>query len=768
MSTITSQPRQPWMHDMKPLVAAPAQLWADPDGTVDGTGMHAGAPSIAGFYVGDTRIVSAIRTVVNDESPVPVSWRSPGTGLSEAALIVRAVDGPTVDPQVRLDERRTLTPDALAERLTITSALDDAVDLDVAVTLRFDMATMQEVKGGAPSAAAASGAVTVTIVNDAVPEEGSDEASVTAACHAPSDSFGLPAPSDSSTQAVGAPGIAARPVVRAANGELTVDVTPVAVSMSPSSTLGEGERSPARLTGPTTPAVTVDGPDCTLRWPVTVPARGAVELGFDLAVRAPRNAVCAATAACPWAGARVTAADSRVADWVNTSLRDLAGLRMAIPALPDDEFLAAGAPWFFTLFGRDSLWAARFMLPLTTRTAMGTLRTLAHVQSTVSDAATNADPGKIMHELRAEPLVSTGAFAADAMTLPPLYYGTIDATPLWIILLADALRWGAPEDEVRDLLPNLEAALAWMRDWGDCDGDGFLEYIDRTGQGLSNQGWKDSGDSVRWNDGTIAEGPIALCEVQGYAYQAAMAGADLLDRFGRPGADEWRAWAAALKTRFNAAFWVDDGHGRYPAIALDAHKRPVDALTSNIGHLLGTGMLDEDGVRAVVTRLTGVDMLSGYGVRTMSALAGGYSPLSYHCGSVWAHDSAIVMNGLRAEGYAAEALRVAEGLVRAAAAFDYQIPELYAGDAVGVAGAGGATGAGVAGAAGSVGGPAPYPAACHPQAWSAASSVAVLALLLGLSPESGEGAVGAGGVDGEAGAFVPADSPLARDLHLER
>ncbi|MBT1170547.1 glycogen debranching N-terminal domain-containing protein [Bifidobacterium sp. SO4] len=680
--TTSQQIRQPWMHDMRPILTAPAQLWAESDGTVDASAPHAGAANLAGYYVGDTRILSRIVAHVNGEAPTPISWRSAATGRSVTSLVARNIDGPTVDPSVRVTETRELTPATLAERFEVAGVLTEPVELDLAVTLRFDMATMQEIKGGTPSAAAASGQVVI-----AVPHDGKE------------------------------------PAAHVTYGSIAVDVTPDAANV-------------ASETDTPVPTITVDGLNCTFAWHLTVPARGSVSVGLTIAVDAKANAVTVAASASPWADITVHAADSRVADWANTSLRDLAGLRMAIPALPDDEFLAAGAPWFFTLFGRDSLWAARFMLPLTTRTAMGTLRTLAHFQATESNAETNADPGKIMHELRAETLVQTGAFD-DGMRLPPLYYGTIDATPLWIILLGEALRWGAPEDEVRALLPNLEAALAWLRDWGDCDGDGFLEYIDRTGHGLSNQGWKDSGDSVRWNDGRIADGPIALCEVQGYAYQAAMLGADVLERFGRPGADEWRAWAAQLKTRFNEQFWVDDGRGRYPAIALDKDKRPVDSLTSNIGHLLGTGILDEDGVAAVVKRLVGDDMLSGYGVRTMSTLAGGYWPESYHCGSVWAHDSAIVMNGLRAEGYTAEALQVAEGLVRAAAAFDFQIPELYSGDA-------------------GENGPAPYPAACHPQAWSAASSVSVLSLLLGLEPGA------------PAGTTTPADSPLAQGLRIER
>ena len=693
--TTSQQIRQPWMHDMRPILMAPTQLWAESDGTVDASHTHANAANLAGYYVGDTRILSRIVSSVNGEALTPISWHTPATGVSVTSAVARNIDGPTVDPSLRVSETRELTPETLNEHYEITSVVGTSVEFDFAVTLRFDMATMQEIKGGAPSAAVASGRVSIDTQH-------SDNAA------------------------------------RVTYGDITVTVdTTVANNDGDNTSESDDTHSSSSA------VVTVDGLECTLVWHVTVPARGHKTVGFQVTTATNANAVTAASSACAWNDITVTASDSRVAEWINTSLHDLAGLRMAIPALPDDEFLAAGAPWFFTLFGRDSLWAARFMLPLTTRTAMGTLRTLAHFQATESDAQTNADPGKIMHELRAETLVQTGAFD-DGTSLPPLYYGTIDATPLWIILLAEALRWGAPEDEVRALLPNLKAALAWLRDWGDCDGDGFLEYIDRTGHGLSNQGWKDSGDSVRWNDGRIADGPIALCEVQGYAYQAAIAGANVLDHFGQENANEWRDWAARLKTRFNEQFWVDDGRGRYPAIALDNNKKPVDSLTSNIGHLLGTGILDEDGVRDVVARLMGEDMLSGYGVRTMSTLAGGYWPESYHCGSVWAHDSAIVMNGLRAEGYVSEALRVAEGLVSAAAAFDYQIPELYSGDS-------------------GPNGPAPYPAACHPQAWSAASSVSVLSLLLGLEPSAG--AVDA---QSEATETAPVDSPLAQGLSIKR
>jgi glycogen debranching enzyme len=248
-----------------------------------------------------------------------------------------------------------------------------------------------------------------------------------------------------------------------------------------------------------------------------------------------------------------------------------------------------------------------------------------------------------------------------------------------------------------------------MRDSGDSDGDGLLEYIDTTGRGLANQGWKDSGDSVQWRDGTLAEGPIALCEVQGYAHRAALDGAELLEAFGVPDeAAPWRAWAAALRERFRAAFWVDDPAGAYPAIALDARKRRVDTVTSNIGHLLGTGLLDAAESALVARRLVSPELASGYGLRTLATDSAGYWPLSYHGGSVWTHDTAIAITGLAADGFEAEAAELSEGLLRAAVAFEYRMPELYAGDP-----------------ASSTPAPIPYPAACRPQAWSAAAAVAV-------------------------------------------
>ncbi|MDT0164370.1 glycogen debranching N-terminal domain-containing protein [Actinotalea sp. AC32] len=465
------------------------------------------------------------------------------------------------------------------------------------------------------------------------------------------------------------------------------------------------------------PGATVDVTDPTApvaRWDVVVPAAGTVVVTWEVHARAQDAVVLPAPGPAPWSVPDVTADDRRLAALLARALGDLDGLRMRATFAPDDQFLAAGAPWFLTLFGRDSLWAARMLLPLGTELAGGTLRTLAARQGTRVDPDTAEQPGKILHEVRAHEL----PLGEGDRALPPTYYGTIDATPLWLCLLHDAWRWGMDPAEVEALLPAAEAALGWMAEHGDADGDGLLEYHDEGGRGLANQGWKDSGDSVQWRDGRLARGPIALCEVQGYAHEAALAGAALLDAFARPGADRWRAWAADLADRFRASFWVRDETGPYPAIALDADKRPVDSLTSNIGHLLGTGILDADEERVVAQRLAGPDMDSGYGLRTMSTREAGYWPLRYHGGSVWTHDTAVTVLGLVRSGHRDVAAGLVEGLLAAAADLGFRLPELHAGDA-----------------RGTVPAAVPYPAACRPQAWSAASAVALLTAVLGLESD---------------------------------
>lgn len=431
----------------------------------------------------------------------------------------------------------------------------------------------------------------------------------------------------------------------------------------------------------------------------------------------PQRFPAVARDAVPWSATGLRSADHRMDQYFARSVGDLERLLLSDPDHPEDQFLAAGSPWFLTLFGRDSLWAARMLLPLGSDLAAGTLRTLARRQGTTVDTRTDEQPGKILHEVRREARkLNEGA------SLPPVYYGTVDATPLWVILLHDAWRWGMDPEQVRDLLPHAEAALEWLATYGDADGDGLLEYVNASGLGLSNQGWKDSGDAIRWRDGTLAEAPIALCEVQAYGYEAAMDGAALLRAFGRPGAERWEQWAQRLKLRFRETFWVEDETGRYPAVALDAAKRPVDSVTSGFGHLLGTGLLDEEESALLAARLAGPELNSGFGLRTLSTNSTGFNPFGYHIGSIWPHDTAIAVHGLVRAGFPAEAASLADGLVAAAPAFEGRLPELFAGHGS---------------AADSV--PAPYPASCRPQAWSAASAVTLLTAALGLEADVPEG-----------------------------
>ncbi|MFC6157417.1 amylo-alpha-1,6-glucosidase [Kribbella jiaozuonensis] len=397
--------------------------------------------------------------------------------------------------------------------------------------------------------------------------------------------------------------------------------------------------------------------------------------------------------------------DKRVDRWIDRSLEDISALQLAAA---DDRYLGAGPPWYLTLFGRDSLISSGMLIPVDPALAAGTLRALAAWQGTKVDAESAEQPGKIPHELRAEVADHGGG-----LVLPAAYYGTHDATQLWITTLHKAWRWGMPADEVRDLLPNLQRALIWMKEYADPDGDGFLEYVDESGHGLANQGWKDSADAVQWPDGTLATAPIALCEVQGYAYAAAVKGAELLEAHGESG-DEWREWAVALQERFRKTFWVDG----YPAIALDGAKNPVAGRASNMGHLVGTGLLDADEEQVVADVLAGADLNSGFGLRTLSTAMTRFNPLGYHTGSVWPHDTAMTVQGLFATGQSDVASSYVEGLIRAAEAFGYRLPELYGGRGTAEENT-----------------PTPYPLSCRPQAWAAASAVAVVVAALGIEPD---------------------------------
>lgn len=377
-------------------------------------------------------------------------------------------------------------------------------------------------------------------------------------------------------------------------------------------------------------------------------------------------------------------------------------------------FVAAGAPWFMTLFGRDSLLTAWMALPLDVGLALGTMQQLAELQGQHVNPLTEEEPGRIMHEIRRGP-ASGGLLGGE------VYYGTADATPLFIMLLAEVRRWGADPETVQSLLPAANAALDWMVHFGDRDDDGFIEYQRATDRGLVNQGWKDSYDGVNDAAGHLARTPIALCEVQAYAYAALLARAELAEEFDdASAAQQLRDRAAELRTKFAEAFWLPE-RGWY-AVALDGDKRRVDSLTSNVGHCLWSGIVPDEHATQLVRCLSGEEMNSGFGLRTLSSKMPAYNPMSYHNGSVWPHDTAIVVAGLlkyqHIPGAIELATRLTDGLLDAAATFGGRLPELFCGFPRSRFRA-----------------PIPYPTSCSPQAWASAAPLLLVRSFLGLEPD---------------------------------
>lgn len=392
------------------------------------------------------------------------------------------------------------------------------------------------------------------------------------------------------------------------------------------------------------------------------------------------------------------------------SQQDVGALRIFDSRHPQRSIVAAGAPWFMALFGRDSLLTAYMALPLDPSLALGTLQTLADRQGVEENILTEEEPGRILHESRLGK--ESGLWLGDGT----VYYGTADATPLFVILLGELSRWGADPAEIEKLLPHADRALEWIERYGDRDGDGFVEYRRRTDQGLVNQGWKDSWDGINFADGRIAEAPIALCEVQGYVYAAYLARAYLAHQTGDDQrARYWTERAADLKKAFNERFWQPELG--YYAVALDHEKKPVDACTSNMGHCLWSGIVDEDKAPYVADRLLSPTMFSGWGIRTLATDMGAYDPVSYHNGSVWPHDNAIIASGLMRYGFTEHAQRVATALFEAAEHFGYRLPELFCGfDRTDYPK------------------PVPYPTSCSPQAWAATTPIHLLRTLLRFDP----------------------------------
>ncbi|MGH7392083.1 MAG: amylo-alpha-1,6-glucosidase [Candidatus Rokuibacteriota bacterium] len=398
--------------------------------------------------------------------------------------------------------------------------------------------------------------------------------------------------------------------------------------------------------------------------------------------------------------------------------RALVDLGILRSSLDGQDYFAAGIPWFSTLFGRDSATVALQTLPYGPGMGRQTLRLLARYQATATDEYRDAAPGKILHELRHGELAGIGAIPQ-----APAYYGTVDATMLFLILLAEYVRWSGDLGLARELRGNVGAALEWMAGPADSDGDGYLDYRGRYANGLVNQGWKDSGNAVVNADGSLAEPPIALCEVQAYAYRAWRQTAWLLRRLGeREAADRLDERAAEFRQRMERDFW-DEHLGCY-VLALQKDGRPVAVVTSNAGQVLWGGAASPARAARVARRLLADDMFSGWGIRTLSSDAAAYNPVGYHLGSVWPHDNALIVSGLRRYGCDGAALRVFDAVFDAASRFrNYRLPELYCGQP----------------RHDSPEQPVQYPVACSPQAWAAGAIPHALWNLLGLEADATEG-----------------------------
>jgi glycogen debranching enzyme len=395
--------------------------------------------------------------------------------------------------------------------------------------------------------------------------------------------------------------------------------------------------------------------------------------------------------------------------------RTVLDLRLLDSRLGAENYYAAGIPWFATLFGRDSAIAAYETLPWEPETARDTLRLLARHQATEHDAFRDAAPGKILHELRRGELARCRAIPQS-----PAYYGSVDATPLFLILLCAYVRWSGDAELARELRPNAERALEWMAGDADSDGDGFLDYTGAYRNGLVNQGWKDSGDAIVNADGSPAKPPIALCEVQGYAYRAWRDVAGLWRALGsEEDARALEARAAALRDRFERSFWSDE-LGCY-VLALQAAGRHAAVVSSNAGQVLWSGIARSERAAQVVDRMLARDSFSGWGVRTLSAHERAYNPMSYHRGSVWPHDNAMLIEGFRRYGHDEAALRIFDALFDAASSCrNDRLPELFCGFP----------------RTERESAPVPYPVACNPQAWAAGALPYAVYTLLGLSADA--------------------------------
>jgi glycogen debranching enzyme len=676
---VSDEGLQPDLHDTLICVRAPLMAVSARDGQIRGVGAH-------GYYLGDHRSLSRLILTINGREPTILSGEvmDATRALFLGHFRERAVPGDrdgSAEPQLLVERDRELTDTEIREHVRLTNADRKPRRLRVQIEIACSYAEIDEVKAGGRGEAGTVHEVRHDVL-------GWRSYSVPIAQHSRST-----------------PGT-------------TVSATPRADKVSATS-----RRSRARVRSDADLLPTIGrfvwrvvlepGASWTAVLTVNQP-KPPRPFPFKRPEQAP-----------PWSYQTLRAPTQPLDRLLHNSLADLDALRLTTapadgagpvrPDLPREEFVAAGAPWYLTLFGRDSLWTARMLLPIDRELALGTLSMLSRYQGDKDGLDNDERPGKIPHELRAGPTSHGGT-----LSLPPVYYGSVDATLLFIILMAET--WQRDQDRngkaIKALLPALHGALKWLERQVEDHPAGFIAYSPKPGQ-LAHQGWKDSPDAVTFASGRPADGPIALCEVQAYAYEAAIGAAALLE--GLEGAHaqaaRWRAWAVDFKRRFHDRFWVEDRFGRYPAIALDCNLVPVDGPSSNIGHLLSGDFLNDEDAEEIARLLVDSELNSGWGIRTRSAGLKIYNPYSYHSGSVWPHDTAIAILGLYKRVPDAAAI-LAQNLCDASTAFGYRLPELFSGIERQLSPQ-----------------PVPVSAACLPQAWASASAVVIAQAVGGLDSE---------------------------------
>ena len=645
-------------------------LVCDPDGSIPW-------PSDKGLYFLDTRLVSAWSVYANGEEFDLLNGGALAYHASRIQLVNRTFfteDGEVPARTIALTINRAIGS-GMHEDLDLRNHGSRAVRFQLEVAIRSDFADIFEVKSNR------------IVRRGRITTDWSDEAQTLTTAYANKDFLRA---------------VSVRCIV--AGGRIGDDVVAANGRISFSVTLAPGEAWHACLLYSLTDGTVTESPpvDCAV---------AASTGSHETALRTWRDTVL-----------KVTTPNEEVYRLYLQAIEDMAALRLSMPvnggtagnSQTSMVFLpAAGLPWFVAPFGRDSLIVSLQNILIWPEFARGALDVLGRYQAEVDDPYRDAEPGKILHEIR------YGELAHFKLIPHTPYYGTADATPLYLITLHAAWRATGDRSILERYLPNAEAALRWIDESGDRDGDGFQEYQTRSPAGYENMGWKDSGDAVVYPDGTQVKGPKALCELQGYVYDAWTRMAEVFDALGNPSrANDLRTRAVALFDQFNDVFWNDD-LGIY-AYTLDGEKRPVWSVASNMGHCLWSGIAPPDRAARVVARLMQPDMWSGWGIRTLSAAHPAYNPFSYQLGSVWPHDNGLIALGFKRYGFGTEAARIARDVSGAASHFLLnQLPELYAG-VTRVPG----------------GFPVQYLGANVPQAWAAGSVFSLMQAILGINPDA--------------------------------